>query len=606
MYKEFFSGKPTAEKWDRIDYKKRAGVCLPLFSIYSNKSMGIGEIPDIKHVVDWCIKTGFSIIQLLPINDTGGNISPYSSVSSFAIDPIYLSLTVLIKQYKLKHLEVLYKEILDNTRGLQFVDYSVRKTKLEFLRLIYEEVKHIDLQDFNEYKETNNYWLTDYCLYVLFKNLYDKSWQNWDSKVRDKNNELCNDILVQYSCEIEFQSWVQFILFKQLKDVKSYAADNSILIMGDIPFLVSRDSADTWAHYDYFNFDLEAGAPPDMYFYSGQKWGMPPYNWQRIQDDDFVYLQQRLKYAENFYDMYRIDHFIGLFRLWVTDVNEDKSSGALNGRFEPENENVWSKHGEVIIQKMLEFTTMMPCAEDLGTVPRCSYEALDNFGIIGMDFQRYNKTENNFVEPKDYRINSCSVISTHDSTHFCYWWDNEAGTIDEKLFDRLYLKYGSTDELAEVKERLFDKELSDNKRLFWKEEWIDSEDKLLWELRLNRNEAWEFIELYKYSYKEKNKYLDFLGIDNSPHSKSDPELFEAAFLKTLEARSIFSIQLITDLLLLDKRLHKKINCSDYRINTPGVVNDLNWRVRLPVSLTQLKKNKFNEKIKQMLVKNERC
>ncbi len=154
--------------------------------------------------------------------------------------------------------------------------------------------------------------------------------------------------------------------------------------MGDLPFLVSRDSADVWAYKNYFKLTLSSGAPPDMYFSMGQRWGMPPYSWDNIEAGNYSYIRERLLYAENFFDMFRIDHFIGLFRVWTIDLKTPEELKGLYGRFDPEDNYYWEEHGKKILEVINNSTTMLACAEDLGTVPDCSDKVLKEFSVTSI------------------------------------------------------------------------------------------------------------------------------------------------------------------------------------------------------------------------------
>jgi 4-alpha-glucanotransferase len=209
--------------------------------------------------------------------------------------------------------------------------------------------------------------------------------------------------------------------------------------MGDLPFLVSRDSADVWSHQQYFKLELASGAPPDMLYAKGQRWGMPPYNWQAIEANKYDYLTEKLEFAENFYDLYRIDHVVGIFRVWTIPLSEPLEHSGISGSFDPAEEASWEDHGKKILSIMVKNANMLACAEDLGVVPACSYKILSELGIPGIDIQRWmrdwDKTYD-FKKPDLYRYNSLATIATHDMSSLCAWWDFEAGTIDEELFMR--------------------------------------------------------------------------------------------------------------------------------------------------------------------------
>jgi 4-alpha-glucanotransferase len=191
--------------------------------------------------------------------------------------------------------------------------------------------------------------------------------------------------------------------------------------------LVARDSADVWAHLKFFKLDLASGAPPDECFADGQKWGMPPYDWEAMRQDNYDYLIRKLRYAENFYDLYRIDHFVGLFRIWVFSQQAAEAQDGMLGHFDPLDETLWEGQGRQILSAMLQGANMLPCAEDLGTVPKCSPKVLKEFAIPGMEIQRWAKDYELevFKTPETYRPNSIAVISTHDISPLKTWWKSD-------------------------------------------------------------------------------------------------------------------------------------------------------------------------------------
>ena len=280
-------------------------------------------------MADWCKITGISIIQLLPLNDVGGDFAPYNAVSSFAIDPMYLKIN------EIKHSDLLpYTKELDRMKKIykplfKRVNYKIKQAKIDLLWKIYISGKTDDIAEFNEFKQDNDYWLNDYALYKVISELNPgKGWHEWDEPLKNKDLSAIENFRQINIERIEFCKWIQWQLFEQLKDVKQYLANSGILLLGDLPFLVSRESADVWSHQNYFMLHLASGAPPDMYYAMGQKWGMPPYEWNNIANDGFIYVKEKLKYAENFYDMLRIDTFVWLFRVWVSSVDDNSTPGS--------------------------------------------------------------------------------------------------------------------------------------------------------------------------------------------------------------------------------------------------------------------------------------
>ena len=601
MNKEYFLHSKTAEKWQKIGINRRAGTAVPLFSLYSSKSTGIGEIPDLKLLADWCVKTGISIIQLLPLNDVGDDFAPYNSVSSFAIDPMYISLENLKQTDTAPYIQQIERMRKKYRPILKKVNYRIKNAKLNLLWELYKNTETDNITELTEFTEKNSYWLKDYALFKVISSLNGgNNWQKWNDPLKNRTPEILEEIFINNFEKIRFHYWVQWQLSGQLKGVKQYASENNVLLKGDLPFLVSRQSADVWAHQNYFRLELSSGAPPDMYFSGGQKWGMPPYEWDNIAADDFTYLKEKLIYAGNFYDMYRIDHFVGLFRLWVSSAELNDSHGS----YMPPEDYLWEAHGRKIIDVMLNCCNMMPCAEDLGTVPGCSYHTLYEYGIPGIDFQRYYKSNFHFRHPQEYRINSSAVVSTHDSSFWINWWKFEAGTIDEKLFELLCGKTGmDKGHFRYVKSCLFDKYTSRYGRLRWNEN-IDSTDKLKGILNLPDHESGDIVYLYLESYGEKDKFLNYLEISHETAEDSS-KLVYRMLERINQSESIFSIQLIFEYLTLVPDILEKMGRWDFRLNTPGSVSRKNWSMILPVSLERLNDLEINKDIKQINISTGR-
>lgn len=607
MNPNLFLSSHTSSKWKRIGIQKRAGVALPLFSVYSKSSIGTGEIPDIRLLIDWCRLTGNSVIQLLPLNELGNDNAPYNSVSSFAIEPMYISLRKL-KDADLRPFRSELKKLKnDFPAGTDMVNYDVRKEKRILLRKIFSAAEINKCKKFTEYFNINFHWLKYYCLFRILSDLYnDASWEEWDLKHKYIAPFTSEKLLTKYQDEVNFLCWIQWQLYEQLLSVKRYARKNKVLLMGDIPFLASRNSADVWAYKNYFKLQLSSGAPPDMYFSKGQRWGMPPYNWDNIVADKYGYIKQKLKYAGNFYDMYRIDHFVGLFRLWITDLKTPVEEGGTKGMFDPPEESYWEEHGKNILRVMIESSSMLPCAEDLGTVPHCSDKVLKEFGITGIDVQRWQKNSNDgFKEPGMYRVNSVATISTHDSSSFPSWWENEAGTTDEVLFKKIIEKYNlPPDKYDELKRLLFETGFSGEGRLKWKE-GIKDINILLNILGLSHNNAEDIIELYSSAYNEKKYFLKYLRTEIKNEDIATVDLVKTNLEKISSASSIFSIQLLTEFLYLDGKILERYKGSNYRINFPGTVNKQNWSIVMPVSLEELNLMEINNSIKEINLKSGR-
>ncbi|MBV6477396.1 MAG: hypothetical protein HGGPFJEG_00135 [Ignavibacteria bacterium] len=588
---------------------RRAGVVVPLFSIRSKRSTGTGEIPDLRYVIDWLNQTGMSILQLLPLNELSYDNSPYNAISTFALEPMYLCLSKL----KDTSASQFRKEISDAKKIYSPVNgktnYGIRNAKMSLLKKIFNSCDLTENRSFEKYISENFHWLKYYCIYKILCSLNPgKSWHDWDLKYKYIIPAIAEKILHEYKHEVKFYSWIQWQLYEQMKSLKRYAKKKQVLLMGDIPFLVSRNSSDVWAYKNYFKLSLSSGAPPDMYFSKGQKWGMPPYNWENIVADNYGYIKRRLKYAENFYDLFRIDHFVGLFRVWTIKLDTSKESGGLIGKFDPEEMHDWEDHAKKIIDVMLESTSMMPCAEDLGTVPEVSGKVLREYGITGINVQRWEKKFSNkieFIDPEKYRVNSVATVSTHDSSPLTIWFEDEAGTIDKYLFQSLCEKIGIKGEkYKQVLSKLFENDSSEQNRFRWKKN-LKGVFEVLNIVNPDKNSAGELINMFLNSFREKEIFLEYIGITNLKKSKADHEFVLKSLEKISASNSVFCINLITEYLFLDIDILKKYSTKDYRINIPGIVSENNWTQTLPVMLEELGNMKINSLLKKINMQAQR-
>ncbi|MBC7074122.1 4-alpha-glucanotransferase, partial [Candidatus Parcubacteria bacterium] len=403
----------------KIGTKKRAGVVLPLFFIWSKVGSGIGEILDLKEVIDWCQKVGFEILQLLPIYDSGFNTSPYNLQSGFALNPIYLSINNFCKKEVLKNLR---KKFSQKKR----VDFSIKKEKLKILWQFFKK-NFKNSSSFEEFKEENKFWIEDFAVYRVLKEKFkEKSWESWPKNLKNISKSKLEKIKLKYKKEIEFQKWLQWQIFLQMKEIKKIAERKGVYLMGDFPWLISRDSADVWRRKEYFELEFEVGAPPDNFAKRGQRWGMPPLNWEKIFKENFEYLKQRLRYFQKFFHLARIDHVIGLFRTWKINHKEPLKNRAKNGFFEPKDEKEGEERGRQILISMIKNSDLLICAEDLGKVPPSCPKVLNELGIPGICVQRWMKNwqTNEFLDPKDYPLLSISTLSTHDTSNFLDWFES--------------------------------------------------------------------------------------------------------------------------------------------------------------------------------------
>ncbi|MDD5077983.1 MAG: 4-alpha-glucanotransferase [Candidatus Omnitrophica bacterium] len=588
----------SGSRWEKIGFKKRSGVLIPLFSVYSQDSFGTGDLGDLKRVIDWAKSTSNSIIQLLPMNEVGGSFCPYDAVSSFALEPFYISLN----EFKGASVK---KQAGRIPAGAVHIDYRLRVEKIEQLWEIYLSSDLSEALDFEDFQRKNSYWLQDFALFKVLKEDYSgKPWYEWPDKFSRREKGVLREFWQENIERTTFQMWLQWVLFKQFKAAGNYAVENGILIKGDLPVLVSRDSADVWSHPEFFKLGFAAGAPPDMYCAKGQRWGMPTYDWDKIAGDGYCYLKEKLRYAGEFYDILRIDHVVGLFRIWSIPVERPLEEQGLGGVFDPLDEGLWNEHGRRMLNVLAQNTRMLLCAEDLGVIPRCCTDALLEFGIPGNDVQRWVKDWNgrhDFLPAGEYRNLAVTMLSTHDTTSWNAWWKYEAGTVDKGLFVRKCAGRGI--DFIAVSARLFDPDFSFHGRLRWKRE-IDSVDKMLWELGKRKEDVGDFIELYENTFGEKEKLWNLLGCPGTMTEDAGPDLLERVTRFILSSPAVFCINSVVDYLSLGGVFPG--DPYQYRINTPGTVSPENWSLRLPLSLEKLASHPVNRKIRAIITDSGRA
>lgn len=417
---EWLASKKASRHWSKIGFKRRVGLCTPLASVRSERDLGVGDIGDLFALVDFSKECGLEVIQLLPLNDMGQDFVPYSAISAFAIDPVYLAVDrvegveegLLARAREVgKGLNasslVEFREVRKEKEALLFEAWRSRKTEGERERIL----------DF----ERQNPWLDEYALFRAIREQEGyRSWTEWASKYEGESLLRARRELAE---RIEFFKWEQMLLSEQLKEARRYAKSRGVLLVGDIPILVARDSADCFWHKELFFLDTSAGAPPDMYSEDGQNWGFPTYNWQVHREQNFDWWRQRLLCAERYFDLYRIDHVVGFFRIWTIPIGE---RSGRHGRFVPEDESLWGPQGREILEMMLETTEMLPLAEDLGTIPPVCRSTLFDLGICGLKVQRWERYwegDGSFIHPKDYHPLSVATLSTHDSETFAHYWE---------------------------------------------------------------------------------------------------------------------------------------------------------------------------------------
>jgi len=566
-----------------IKEKRRGGILVPLSSLLSRYSFESGDIHSLYPLAEFAKEVGFSIIQLLPLNDTGFGTSPYSAISAFAIDPLYISLHDLgIELYTRK------KEFSKKINHAR-----IRDAKLAALRKRYDENLTSNQNLAHQFLEKNS-WCYGYSSFrQILTETNGSPWWSWKEEFQNPSHakEIC---FSKKKDDTLFWVYLQKIAFDQLSAVKEHFEILGIFLKGDMPILTSKNSSDVWEYRDYFQMDLHAGAPPDQFSPTGQNWGFPVLNWDVLKQTNYQWWKDRLNYLEHFFHLYRIDHVIGMYRIWAVPSNEET---AVHGWFHPQegtpkekfvdmgldpsefvtkhliyefkkdsfiftwdfwkkpgyvelseetkaklyplselnlalDEKIWKEAGEEILDLFSSQSSMVPCAEDLGSVPHFIRESLREREMLGIDVVRWTKSfeTGEFIPPEGYREFAVSTLSTHDTSLVMDWWKKE-GNLAENI-EHFFLKRGKS------------------------------------------------------------------------KPEEDSEILEGLLDYVFQTKSILSIVLLQDLCLGEPEILSKPE--RHRINVPGTSESLNWNYRFPYIIEDFANNAWRVKtLRNLLIGADR-
>ena len=321
---------------------KGSGVAVPVFSLRSEKSFGVGDFGDLKRMIDWAVATNQKAVQILPINDTTMTHTwtdsyPYSSISIYAFHPMYADLKQL-GSLKDKKVMAEFNKRQKELNALPAVDYeAVNKTKWEYFHLIFKQEgeKVLASDAFRNFYEANKEWLQPYAVFSYLRDAYKtpnfREWPKYATYDAKEIETLCRPDSADYP-HIAIYYYIQFNLHLQLLATTEHARANGVVLKGDIPIGISRNSVEAWVEPYYFNLDGQAGAPPDDFSVNGQNWGFPTYNWEVMLEDGCSWWVRRFRKMAEYFNAYRIDHVLGFFRIW--EIPSDSVHGLL-GHFSP-------------------------------------------------------------------------------------------------------------------------------------------------------------------------------------------------------------------------------------------------------------------------------
>ena len=550
--------------------KKIAGVLAPLFALRGKDDLGIGDLGALREFIDWVGGIGFKLVQLLPINETGADNSPYNAISSMAIEPTTLHLAPdSPPDLTRRDFDDLTAGVDLNSLRLGVVRYrGVKKLKRHLLEKAFANFStHASEErqrEFRKFCEEESAWLRDYAFFraLMERNGDSAAWNRWPAQhrtietARTWMDKLPHDQQEALARHQDFFRYVQWIAHQQWRAIKSYADQRGVALMGDIPFGVSYCSADVFARRDEFMLDWFGGAPPEPYFKDdaftqkwGQNWGIPLYRWDRMRANNFQWWGERVRGTRRNFHLFRIDHVQGFYRVyafpWRPDRNKEflpldqhqmlERTGGRAPHFvlrdddTPENREANKREGEEYLRVVLEEAGAARVAgEDLGVVPEYVRPNLQSLGIAGFKIPQWEIRDGMIIPGEIYDRLSVATYATHDHEPIRASWDEAFNHSDSETGQQARATLGKIALFAGL-----------------------------------------------------NPKIDQLDYDKDFYSAVMDALFRC--------NSWIAIVMITDLL-----------ARKYRFNVPGTHASLNWTRRIQRSIAKLRSSRKERKRMQLI------
>jgi len=445
---------------------KIAGVLAPAFAVRGAKDLGVGDTEALKELISWAAWQGLSVVQILPINETGGDSSPYCLLSAMAIEPTTIAtfpgILPDLTQEDFDRITARYDLPALRQGSVQYREVKKLKGQLLYAAFRTFRSRTADkarARAFAEFEKNNADWLPGYATHRALVSWHEESeisdqWPRehrsptavrvWIESLTASSKRHIRDLM-------RFHAYVQWTAYTQWLAVREHAEREGVALMGDVPVGVSRYSADVWCDPDIFDLKRSIGAPPEKAFKAdpftakwGQNWGFPLYNWERMAQDNFAWWRRRLQLLMSIFHLLRVDHALGFFRIYsfpwppsdnakFTDLTPEKVMEVTGGelpRFvdrddeNEENREYNRQHGERILKMMLEeIGAHRLIAEDLGDVAPYVRPTLQQLEIPGFKIPQWERNWDRLIPGKDYQRLSLATLATHDHPPVKYHWE---------------------------------------------------------------------------------------------------------------------------------------------------------------------------------------
>jgi 4-alpha-glucanotransferase len=405
--------------------RRQSGISVPLFALASSNSWGIGEFADLPMFARWLIEAGQSVVQILPINEMPPiESSPYSAMTAMALDPIYITMGNVVDfagigaELALDGAEQAEVTRLRHSPRIEYA--AIRRLKEKWLRRSFDRFLRLEVSRgspraarFDAFNAAQSWWLDEYALFRALHHLHDeRPWTEWPEPLARADRSAVNAVRPSLSQEIIYRCYVQWVAAEQWTDAKRRSWP--VRLFGDLPFMISADSPDVWARQDEFRFDATIGVPPDAFSETGQDWGLPPWRAGVMASGGFAWMRARARRYGDLYDGFRIDHLVGLYRMYVRPI--DKAQPAF---FDPADEPSQIALGEALVG-ILGGAENKPdvIAEDLGSIPAFVRESMARLDLPGLKVLRWEKhwdrDDQPPIDPATFPERSVATTGTHD------------------------------------------------------------------------------------------------------------------------------------------------------------------------------------------------
>ena len=430
--------------------KRASGILLPIFSLPSK--YGIGTLgKEAYKFIDFLVDTKQKYWQLLPIMETSFGNSPYSATSNLAGNPLFIDLDMLKDDGLLDESDYADVDFGNDERRVNY--YKLHENRYKILKIATDNYRRKHPLAFFIFKLQNNFYLDDYATFHAIKDMYGgASFDKWDTAYRDRDKKTIAKFTSTHKEEIEFYKATQCLFYLQWFKLKKYANANGIKLIGDTPIYSAYDSADVWAHPEFFYLNENktpievSGCPPDAYSIKGQLWGNPLYNYDYIKEHNFEYFIEKYKQLFTRYDVIRIDHFRGFDSYYSIPYG---ASDASVGKW------VDAPGSELFKKLKEEIKDLQILAEDLGFLTESVHKLLEETGFPGMKVLQFGfdsrDRNNSEYLPHTYPENSAAYIGTHDNDTFVGWFNSITDGDREYAKEYLSLKCDGQDHFRAIK-----------------------------------------------------------------------------------------------------------------------------------------------------------